>query len=251
MKLLLTIRLSWFFLIFLAVFTIASYLVEGTTFLPSSLALFSVNSFLYGFYISPILNGQKQRIDDLTKAVRAEANGLFDMLIRTKKLPKVSRNKLQAMFEVYMVASFNERRPAAGEAQYEELISYCLEYKGKDPATIEKILNGLVANQQNRSQISMLLGNRVYSNEWWIMLILFGITIGFVLLFDVRDDMWLHLVKALLCTGLSMLMINLLKFSTLTHKRAKNIWDPLDNLTTSRFRSIDRNDNGIPDYLER
>lgn len=239
MKFLLKLRLSWWFFLFLFIFTALSFMISGANFNAAALTLFSVNSFLYGFYISPILAGQKQRIDDLSKTVRAEANALFAMLITTKKLPKISRNKLQAMFEVYMMASFNERKPAAGEEQYEELISYCLKYEGKDPATIEKILNGLVANQQNRSQIALLLGNKVYSNEWWIMLVLFSITLGFVLFFDVHDNFWMHLVKALLCTGLSMLMINLVKFSTLSHKRAKHIWDPLDNLKTSRFRRID------------
>ncbi|HSX17352.1 MAG TPA: hypothetical protein VLH86_04585 [Patescibacteria group bacterium] len=239
MKLLLKVRLSMFFFVFLMIFTALTFVVHNTPFSSAALTLFSVNSFLYGFYIAPVLAGQKQRIDDLSKTVRAEANALFDMLIRTKKLPKISRNKLQSMFEVYMVASFNERKPAAGEEQYEELITYCLEYKGKDPATIEKVLNGLIANQQNRSQIAMLLGNKVYSNEWWIMLVLFSITMGFVLFLDVRDNVWMHFVKALLCTGLTMLMINLVKFSTLTHKRAKHVWDPLDNLKTSRFRRID------------
>jgi hypothetical protein len=239
MNLLMKLRLSWYFFFFLFVFTFLSFTIDGSTFTPAALTLFSVNSFLYGFYIAPVLAGQKQRIDDLSKTVRSEANSLFDMLIRTKKLPKISRTKLQAMFEVYMMASFNERKPAAGEEQYEELITYALEYKGKDPVTIEKILNGLIANQQNRSQISLQLSNKVYSNEWWIMLVLFSITMGFVLFFDVNDNFWMHLVKALLCTGLSMLMINLLKLSTLTHKRAKRIWDPLDNLKTSRFRSID------------
>jgi hypothetical protein len=239
MKWLMKLRLSWWFVILLVTFGALSATVHGAIFSPAALTLFSVNSFLYGFYIAPVLAGQKQRIDELSKAVRAEANALFGMLLYTKKLPKISRNKLQAMFEVYMVASFNERNPAAGEEQYEELISYALEYKGKDPATVEKILNGVVANQQNRSQIAMLLGSRVYSNEWWIMLVLFGITIGFVLFFDVHGNYWMYVVKALLCTGLSMQMINLVKLSTLTHKRAKHVWDPLDNLKTSRFRRID------------
>lgn len=239
MKLFLKIRLSWFFFTFLFVFMALSFIIDGTTFSPAALTLFSVNSFLYGFYIAPVLAGQKQRIDDLSKTIRSEANALFEMLLRTKKLPRVSRNKMQAMFETYMVASFNERKPAAGEEEYEELITYCLEYEGKDPDTVEKILNSLVANQQNRSQIALLLKNKVYSNEWWIMLVLFSITLGFVLFFDVQDNFWMYIVKALLCTGLSMLMINLLKLSTLSHKRAKHVWDPLDNLKTSRFRRID------------
>ncbi len=239
MMLLLKIRLSTFFFIFFGVFLLAAWLIDGVTFAPPALALFSVNSFLYGFYISPVLGAQKTRIDDLNRIIRAEANALFDILIKTKSLPEKSRNHIQDMCADYITASFRQRKPAEGEHEYERMISYCLDYAGKDPATIDKILEKLVANQSNRSQLAMQLGNKVFSNEWWIMLVLFSITLGFVLFLNI-DSTWLMVfVKALLCTGLAMLMINLLKLSTLTHKKAKNIWQPLDTLKTSRFRRFD------------
>lgn len=239
MTLLLKIRLSWFFFIFFCLFLVFAYLIDGVVFSPAALALFSVNSFLYGFYISPVLAAQKTRIDELNKIIRAEANALFDILLKTKKLPEKSRNHIQDMCAEYITASFRQRRPAEGEHEYERLISYCMDYDGKDPETIEKILNGLVLNQSNRSQLSMQLGNKVFSNEWWIMLVLFSITLGFVMFFDVQNGFLMLFVKALLCTGLAMLMINLLKLSTLTHKKAKNLWKPLDTLKTSRFRRFD------------
>jgi hypothetical protein len=240
MKLLLKIRLSWFFFIFLGIYLMLTFFVEGARFTSQAVALFSVNSFLYGFYISPILTMQKTRIDELNKAIRAEANSLFDILLKTKKLPRRSRNIIQDMIEDYINASFKQRKPAEGEEEYECLISYCLNYDGVAPETVEKIMGTLVANQQNRSQLSMQLGNKVYNNEWWIILVLFSITLGFVLFVNVAQDaLMMHFVKALLCTGLSMLMINLLKLSTLTHKKAKHIWDPLDKLKASRFRRID------------
>jgi hypothetical protein len=239
MKLVLKIRLSWFFFIFLTLFFGLTFIIDGIAFSPGALTLFSVNSFLYGFYISPVLIAQKGRIDELNKIIRAEANALFDILLKTKKLPRKSRNILQDMCEDYMIASYRERRPAEGEHEYERLISYCLDYDGKDPDTIEKILEKLVANQQNRSQLAMQLSNKVFSNEWWIMLVLFSITLGFILFIKIDDAMIMHAVKALLCTGLAMLMINLLKLSTLTHKKAKLIWSSLDKLKTSRFRRFD------------
>ncbi|HEX7963540.1 MAG TPA: hypothetical protein VF466_03015 [Candidatus Saccharimonadales bacterium] len=239
MRLLLKIRLSWFFFIFFALFVALSYIVRGANVSGAALTLFSVNSFLYGFYISPILTGQKQRIDDLSKAIRAEANALFDILLKTKKLPRRSRNILQDMIEDYLDASSRQRKPAEGEDEYERLIGYCLEYDGVAPETIDKIMAGLVTNQQNRSQLAMQLGNKVYSNEWWIILVLFGITLGFVMVIQTPSALLMHGVKPLLCTGLSMLLVNLLKLSTLTHKRAKRIWAPLDKLKTSRFRRID------------
>lgn len=240
MKLLLKVRLSTFFFVCFITFFGLTFVIPGVTFTPAALTLFSINSFLYGFYISPVLSAQKARIDDLSRTIRAEANALFDILLKTKKLPRRSRTIVQDLCEDYIEASFRERKPAEGEDEYERLISYCLDYQGQTPETIDKILEKLVANQQNRSALAMQLGNKVYSNEWWIMLVLFSITMGFVLFLSLHNDnLIMHFVKALLCTGLSMLMINLLKFSTLTHKKAKNIWDPLDKLKTSRFRRID------------
>ena len=240
MKLLLKVRLSTFFFVFFAIFLALTYIVDTTAFVPAVIALFSVNSFLYGFYITPILAAQKVRIDELNKIIRAEANALFDILLKTKKLPSKSRNMIQDMCEEYITASFRQRKPAEGEDEYERMISYCLDYDGKDPETIEKVLNGLVANQQNRSQLAMQLNNRVFNNEWWIMLVLFSITLGFVMFIDLKNDnLAMHAMKALLCTGLAMLMLNLLKLSTLTHKKAKLIWKPLDTLKASRFRRFD------------
>jgi hypothetical protein len=239
MTLLLKIRLSWFFFIFLALFLALTYIVPSASFNSQALALFSVNSFLYGFYISPVLAAQKTRIDELSKIIRAEANAMFDILLKTKKLPAKSRNLIQDMCGDYLAASFRQRKPAEGEHEYERLISYCLDYDGKDPDTVGKIMEKLVANQANRSQLAMQLGNKVFSNEWWIMLVLFSITMGFILFLTVPENPTMNFVKALLCTGLAMLMLNLLKLSTLTHKKAKLIWQPLDTLKASRFRRFD------------
>ncbi|HKX73079.1 MAG TPA: hypothetical protein VJM32_03635 [Candidatus Saccharimonadales bacterium] len=234
------VRLSWFFFVFFVVFMAAAFLVPQRTLEPAALTLFSVNSFLFGFYIAPVLGRQSTRIDELGKAVRAESIALFDMLLRTKTLRRNTRNKLQDMFETYMQACLRQRHAAEGEEQYEALIGYCLKYEGDDKETVDKILNLLIANQQNRSNLAMQLANRVYSNEWWIMLVLFGITMSFVLFLKVgTDNFMMTLIKGLLCTGLSMLMINLLKLSTLTHKKAKSIWDPLHRLVETRFYRID------------
>jgi hypothetical protein len=231
--------LTWFFLIFFFLFLDLALVLKGVNFSAAALTLFSVNSFLYGFYVAPVLSAQKARTDELARIIRAEANALFELLIKTKKLPRKSRNYIQDMVEAYIQASFKQRKPAEGEDEYQRLISYCLDYKGIAPEQIERLLNSLVANQQNRSALAQQLGNKVFSNEWMIMLVLFSITTGFVLLIDVKNNFIMQLVKALLCTGLSMLMINLLKLSTLTHKKAKDIWKPLDTLATSRFRRID------------
>ncbi len=238
MWLLTKVRLSWYFLFFLVIYSALAAFVEGVTFEPGALALFSVNSFLYGFYIAPVLSAQKLRIDELSRLIRVEASALFDLLLKTKKLPTTTRNSLQDMFEQYVHACVSQRRPGEGEVEYEKLISFCLNYEGGEKETVEKVLAGLVANQQTRSQLAMQLGNKVFSNEWMIMLVLFSITLSFVLFLKVESPIMVP-VKALLCTGLTMLMINLLKLSTLTHKKAKNIWTPLGKLAKTHFYRID------------
>ena len=71
------------------------------------------------------------------------------------------------------------------------------------------------------------------------MIILFTVTLIFILLLDAGSDYVYKILAALLCTGLSMLLIILAKMSTLTHKKAKQIWDPYKKLIETRFYQID------------
>ena len=66
-KLLLKIRLSAFFWIFLLTYIALSFAIPHTKFESAALTLFSVNSLLYGFYIAPILAAQKSRIEEHIK----------------------------------------------------------------------------------------------------------------------------------------------------------------------------------------
>lgn len=235
----LKIRLSWYFVFFLVFYSIVCLLVPRQKFDSGALALFSVNSFLYGFYIAPILGAQKARVEDLHRIVRSESNAVFAMVIKLKPLPKKLRNDIQAMFTAYLKACIKEKKPAEGELIYETMIGFCLNYKGKHESEIKDLLNGLVANEQNRTNFAMQMSNRVYSNEWVIMTFLFSVTLVFVLLLDTGANVAFRLLAALLATGLSMLIVILVKLSTLTHKKAKQIWDPYKKLLESRFYRID------------
>lgn len=235
--LLIRTRLSVYFWLCFVLFFILSYVVPGYKFDSGALTLFSVNSFLYGFYISPILAAQKARIDSLHQIIRAEANALFSLMLKIKKLPKDMRTELQAMVTLYVHRRLNKRSAAAGEKEYEALITYCVQ--SKDGAELQAVLDALVANQKNRTDFTMQMGNKVYSNEWQVMAILFGITLGFVLTLNVADTFILHIVRALLCTGLTMLVIILVKLNTLTHKRAKQMWQPFQKLISTHFYRID------------
>lgn len=233
------IRLSYYFIILFVIFAILEFIVPHYQFAGGALTLFSVNSFLYGFYISPILSGQKARIEDLHKTVRAESNSIFGMIIGAAKLPTKQRDHIKQMFLDYVDHAMRHRRPAGGEERYEAMIGYCLDYQGEHQAEIDKLLSGLIANQANRTNYAMQLSNRVYSNEWMVMVILFSITLVFILLLDVGDGYIYRLLAALLCTGLSMLIVILVKMSSLTHKKAKQIWNPYKKLIETKFYRID------------
>ena len=239
MKLLQKVRLTQYFVAFIVLYVVVVLIAPDIKFDSGALTLFSVNSFLYGFYIAPILSAQKSRIEELHKIVRMESNAIFAMVIGLKKLPKDLRNEIQDMFLMYLKSSIRQHKVAEGEKYYESLITYCLEYTGEYQAEIDKLLERLVANQQNRTSFSMQMTNRVFSNEWMIMLVLFSITMSFVILMDAGTGYVYDFLAAFLCTGLTMLLVILLKMSTLTHKKARQIWDPYKKLVGSRFYRID------------
>ena len=237
--LLVRIRLSTYFWMFFVLYFALTYVLPEYKFAAGSLALFSVNSFLYGFYISPILAAQKGRIDSLHQIVRSEANAMFDLVLDLKKLPAESRNHLQAMISSYIHAKLKSKKINGGEKEYEEIITFCVEYKGDNKDEIEGVLADVVDNQKNRTDFNMEVGNKVFANEWHIMAILFSITLGFILTISIPDNLAMQIVRALLCTGLTMLIVNLIKLNALTHKKAKQMWSPLQKLVETNFYRID------------
>lgn len=232
------IRLSTYFWMFFVSFFVASLLLPNYVFSSGTLALFSVNSFLYGFYISPILAAQKTRIEELHRTIRAESNSLFSLVLHLKRLPAELRNELQELVKNYVHAKLRNTKNG-GEKEYEALITYCVEYKGSHRDEVNKILEELIMNQQNRTNFSMQRLNKVYANEWQIMAILFSITLGFILTIDISAAAIFTIIQALLCTGLTMLIVILIKLNTLTHKKAKQIWLPLRKLIETNFYRID------------
>ncbi len=239
MKFLLKVRLSVYFWVFLGVFTLASIFLPSVKFESTALTLFSVNSFLYGFYIAPILSAQKARIEELHKIVRAEANALFAMALNSKSYSEKYHKEVTAMLSSYVKQVLSVKGAAGGEEVYEHMITSSLEQKGKDSDSAKKLLDQLIANQTNRSNLSMQISNKVFSNEWWIIFVLFSITLSFIILLDIGSNTFLIAVKALLCTGLSMLILILIKLSTLSHKKATKMWDPLKKLSETAFYRID------------
>jgi len=71
------------------------------------------------------------------------------------------------------------------------------------------------------------------------MLMLFSITLSFILFLDSGDRFIFRVITALLCTGLTMLLVILVKLNTLTHKKARQIWQPFEKLVASHFYRLD------------
>jgi hypothetical protein len=237
--LLLKIRLTWYFGIFLGVAFLLVFLLPKQQFTSGALTLFSVNSFLYGFYLAPILSAQKARIEEMHRVGRSESNAIFEMVLGLKKLPPELRNELQAMFTLYLRTCTRQRKAAQGEEQYEALITYCVHYEGKYDKEIQKLLEKLVANQQNRTQFGMLMANKIFSHEWFIILVLYGITTGFILTIYTGEPVIYRCVAAFLAAGLTMLLLILVKLSTLTHKKAHEAWRPYTRLMQTHYYRID------------
>ncbi len=233
------LRLVHYYIIFFGIYILILQFTPIVKFETGALAMFTANSFLYGFYVAPILSGQRARVEDLHRIVRAESNAVYGMVLDTKKLPDELRNRLQDMYTAYLRSCIRQRTSAEGESHYEKLISFCLTYKGDHREAVDKLLQKLIANQINRTNFAMQMTNRVFANEWVVMIILFGITESFILTIRMGQGFQYRLLAALLCTALSMLIVILVKLSTLTHKKAREIWNPYRKLLTSNFYRID------------
>jgi ABC-type multidrug transport system fused ATPase/permease subunit len=233
------VRLTYYYPVLFALFLLIILNTEKITMTGGPLTLFSVNSFLLAFYLGPILAGQKQRIDDLSRTVRAEAIALVGVTIHDRELSEAHRAEIHKRIRQYLSACAHAHQPGEGEREYERLLNYCLEIEGKDEEKAKKVIEALIANQQNRGMISTLMRAAVYSHEWVVLIALFSITISYIALIDYGGSILLTLVAALLCAGLTLLFLILQKLNSLSHKRARQIWTPFDRLLATNLKQID------------
>lgn len=231
MNIIAKVRLSHWFIIIFILFIVTTIFMPTVKLDSAVLTLFSVNSFLYGFYVSPIINYQKSRIDELHKLVRQETNSLFDIAISLKPLKKSQKEVYKKLISDY-ISYMSTKEYGRAEQAYEAIITESL----SNGDTV--ITTKLIANQQNRTMINMWLNTPVYSNEWLIMLILFSVTTGLILVMDKPSSLIVSIITAAICSGLTLLIISLLKYSNLTHKKAKTIWASAINLKKSEYHKI-------------
>jgi hypothetical protein len=227
------VRLTQYLFIFAVGFFFISLFLPKIDLQGAALTLFSVNSFLYGFYISPIINAQRLRIDHLHRLVVIEVNKLEEITQYSRRMESDFQNNIVFLLNRYVqAASVGGLNP--GQKEFESLVAMIVGYEGDKKDPHKEMLKSVFAAQQNRAEIKLLVESKVYSNEWIVMSILFTITIAFILFTKLPDILWLQAIPAILCAGLSMLIIILIKMSTLTHKRAKTIWVPLREMASLR-----------------
>jgi hypothetical protein len=212
----------------------------------AGLTLFSINSFLFGFYFTPILNNQKARIEELGKIIRTESVSLFKTLVKTRKISdREVHDRIQQMIGDYIQAKLKSKKAGGGEKEYDKLIGELVHFssKSKDSGAMDSVLDALADNQTNRTTFDMMMGRKIYSNEWYILLTLFFVTLALPIITDFGGNPVLHMVDAMLCAALSLLLVTLLKVNYLYHKKAKGIWNPLESLLDSDFRNLQNKDD--------
>ena len=227
------VRLTQYLVIFAVLFFLISLVLPKIDLQGAALTLFSVNSFLYGFYISPIINAQRLRIDHLHRLVVIEVNKLQEIIQYSRRMESDFQNSVTEVLGRYIQAAA-VGGATVGQKEFEDLVTLVVAYDGEKKDPHKEMLKSVFAAQQNRAEIKLLAESKVYSNEWIVMIILFAITISFILFTRLPDILMLQAIPAVLCAGLSMLIVILIKMSTLTHKRAKTIWVPLCEMANTQ-----------------
>lgn len=238
MRAFLNIRLSHLYLLLFVVFMSLLVFTKHLILTPGQLALFSVNSFLFGYYFGPVLSAQKSRVDTMNKTVRDETMVLLDVLTQSHLLEDKIRLELKSKVKDYIASFINNPKIRADNDKYDELLFFTTHKDHKDNPIMTTIYNRISKTQQNRDTLNNLYQASLYSHEWIILLVLFSITLFFVVQIDYGHSLFFQALAAILCTGLTLLIVILAKYNALAHKQAKQLWVPLLRLRKEHFEDV-------------
>ncbi len=239
LKALLKIRLSYIYPSLFIIFFIILTFYKRQSLTPGQLALFSVNSFLFGYYFGPILSAQKARVDGLIKAVRQEVMAILDVLTQSHFIKEHDRHELKLKLRAYIDSIMSNEAVQADNERYNELLRFTKSKKFEGNSTMDAIYARLVKTQENRDNLAILYQSKLFSHEWLVVLVLFSVTLFFTLQTDYGNVLFFRVLLSVLCTGISLLIVILAKYATLTHKQAKRIWVPMKELIANHFEDID------------
>jgi hypothetical protein len=238
LKSLLKIRISTIAWILFAVFIVVVLTIKQTKLTAGQLALFSVNTFLFGYYFAPLLSSQKSRVASLISAARQEEMVLLDILTQCHLLSKSERHRLKLRLRIYVTSVVGNTSIRADNPYYNELLYYVTSVHSKDEPIMHVIYDRISRTQMNRDTMNNLFESKIYSHEWLVALVLYAITLYFALQTNYNGSLFFAVMLAILCTGLTLLIVILIKFATLTHKEAKRMWTPLRDLLALHFDDI-------------
>ena len=238
LKRLLNIRLSYIYPVLFVVFFGLLSVIRPASLTAGQLALYSVNTFLFGFYFVPLLGAQKTRVDTLNEAGRTEAMTIEDILTQAHLLAPEDRHQLKIRLKAYLDSIIENPRVKSDNLYYDELLRFSKLPRFKDDSVMDTIYGRISDTQEDRSKIQNLLSSDVYSHEWLVVWVLFTITVYFVMQTDYNGVLFFRFMLAILCTGLALMMVILLKFATLTHKEAKKMWQPLKDLRRDHLDDV-------------
>jgi hypothetical protein len=249
LKAILKIRLSVLAPVYFVVFAILVFVIPRQTLAAGQLALFSVNSFLFGYYVSPLLNTQKTRVAGLNALARQEEMTILDILAHAHLLKDSTRHILKVKLKTYLESIIGNYHISADNEYYDELLYRIKKTKTDDQDVLNQIYEEVSKTQDHRSDISNLMASKVYSHEWLVAGVLFSITLYFSTMTNFGDSLFFGLMLAVLCAALCMLMTILVKFATLSHKEAKRMWDTLNELTEEHFDDVSKEE--VRDEIHR
>jgi len=177
-------------------------------------------------------------VAQLIGAARQEEMTVLDILTQAHLLSAKERHQLKIKLKVYLLSIIGNTAVEADNPYYDELLYHTKQVKGEDKAVMGVIYDRVSKTQSNRDTMNNLFNSKIYAHEWLVATVLFSITLYFALQTDFGRSLFFGIMLAVLCTGLSLLMIILLKFATLTHKEAKRMWQPLEQLLREHFDDI-------------
>jgi Fe2+ transport system protein B len=229
----LTLYLPIFFIIVFVLFDV----VPEVTINSIGVVLFAINTLLLGLFVGSTINGAKGRIEKLAVQIRQESITFYKAMFTANDLPDDVHLLFRQGVESYLKHKNHSMRVDAGRDDYEALIALCVAHN-KQPAA-QKLLDSLVDNEQNRTQIAMQLRSKVFSHEWLTIFVLYGISMAFLLTFDYGESLLPKVAAAAFGACLSLSLMILWKLSTLTHKKAWQIWEPYVRLIATHFQELD------------
>ena len=238
LKAVLSVRMSVIAGMLLVTFGLVIALAPQMKLTPGQLALFSVNTFLFSYYFAPLLAAQKTRVANLNATARTEQVVIYDILTQSHLLTKKVRHDLKVKLRVYLDSIIENPKLRADNLYYDELLYYSKQVKGQNEQVMNVIYERVVKTQTNRDTLNNLFASKVYSHEWLVVSVLFGVTLFFALQTNYQDSAIFAVILAVLCTGLTLLMVILIKFATLTHKEARRMWQPLHELVRDHFDDV-------------